>query len=126
MRAMGALTSTAAENQALWNLRSRRLCSVRKKAAVELPRLQTYEKLLAEKREEVGGLCQRLSVGLDKLISTGQDVAVMQEELVALQPVLEKTQKEVADMMVVIKADTEAANETKAVVAADEEAAPEA
>ena len=46
MRAMGALTSTAAENQALWNLRSRRLCSVRKEAAVELSRLQTYEKLL--------------------------------------------------------------------------------
>jgi dynein heavy chain len=62
-------------------------------------------------------------VGLDKLITTGQDVAVMQEELVALQPVLEQTQKEVSEMMVVIKADTEAANETKAVVAKDEEAA---
>ena len=85
--------------------------------------LSTYEKLLAEKREEVGGLCQRLSVGLDKLITTGQEVAVMQEELVALQPVLEKTQKEVADMMVVIKSDTEEANEVKAVVAADEAAA---
>ena len=60
MRAMGALTSTAAENQALWNLRSRRLCSVRKKAAVELPRLQTYEKLLvyfASSRQWQGGLC---------------------------------------------------------------------
>lgn len=85
--------------------------------------LSTYEKLLAEKREEVGGLCQRLSVGLDKLITTGEEVAVMQEELVALQPVLEKTQKEVAEMMVVIKSDTEEANEVKAVVAADEASA---
>ena len=85
--------------------------------------LSTYEKMLATKREEVGGLCQRLSIGLDKIISTEEMVGVMQEELVALQPVLEKTQKEVADMMVVIKEDTEAANEVKAVVAADEAAA---
>lgn len=85
--------------------------------------LSTYEKLLSDKRMEVGGLCKRLSVGLDKLISTGQDVGVMKEELIALAPVLEKTQKEVAEMMVVIKSDTEAANETKEVVAADEAAA---
>ena len=43
---MAGWLATAAELQALWNLRSRRLCSVRKEAAVELSRLQTYEKLL--------------------------------------------------------------------------------
>ena len=85
--------------------------------------LRTYETLLAEKRVEVVGLKNRLSVGLDKMITTGQEVAVMQENLVALQPVLEKTQKEVSDMMIVIKEDTEAANKTKEIVAADEAAA---
>ena len=85
--------------------------------------LSTYEKLLAEKREVVGGLCQRLTVGLGKLIKTGEEVAVMQEELVALQPVLDKTQKEVSEMMVVIQEDTVVANETKSIVAADEAAA---
>ena len=29
----------------------------------------------------MGGLCQRLSVGLDKLITTGEEVAVMQKSL---------------------------------------------
>ena len=85
--------------------------------------LKTFERLLGEKREEVGGLCKRLEVGLDKLISTGEEVAVMQEELVALQPVLKVTQKEVADMMIVIAEDTKSAQETEEVVSKEETAA---
>ena len=40
----------------------------------------------------------------------------MEEELVALQPVLEQTSKEVAELMVVIQRDKKIAEETKEVV----------
>jgi len=72
-----------------------------------------FIKLLTEKREDLEGLKNRLSVGLDKLLSTISEVAVMQEELVFLQPILVKTTKEADDMMAAISIDQADAAITK-------------
>lgn len=61
--------------------------------------LMSFNKLLQEKRSDLEGLRGRLSVGLEKLLNTANEVAVMKEELVNLQPILVKTTKEV-DIMV--------------------------
>nr|AML30859.1 axonemal inner arm dynein heavy chain 3 [Marsilea vestita] len=82
--------------------------------------LQTYIKLLDEKREELGQLRGRLSAGLNKLETTAKDVEVMQKELVLLQPVLEKTVKEANDMMLTISEDKKNADITKQEVAKQE------
>ena len=87
--------------------------------------LQTFIRLLGEKREEIETTRSRLQIGLDKLNSTAEQVAVMEKELVELQPVLEKTSKEVEEMIVVIKADTEEADKTKVQVQAQEKEANE-
>jgi dynein heavy chain len=67
--------------------------------------LKTYGKTLVEKRARVEHQRDRLSNGVDKLTSTGSQVADMQKQLTALQPVLAKTQIEVEEMMVQITAD---------------------
>ena len=64
--------------------------------------LKTYGKNLIAKRKEVTQQRDRLSNGVDKLTTTGAQVADMQQQLRALQPVLEKTQVEVDAMMVQI------------------------
>jgi dynein heavy chain len=85
--------------------------------------IATYKDLLARKREEVGTMKNRLKVGLDKLISTADQVAGLQETLVEMQPKLAQTQIEVDAMIVQIGIDKEGANETKEIVAKEEEAA---
>ena len=67
--------------------------------------LKTYGKTLVEKRAQVQHQRDRLSNGVDKLTSTGSQVADMQKQLTALQPVLAKTQIEVDAMMVQITKD---------------------
>ena len=78
--------------------------------------LSTLTKLLGEKRTEIVTMKSRLVVGLDKLVSTAQQVEVMQAELVDLQPVLERTAKDVEAMMISIAADKEEAAETERTV----------
>lgn len=73
--------------------------------------LGTLIRLLAAKRTEIVEGRRRLEVGLQKLISTAQQVEVMQAELRDLQPILEKTSREVEDMMVVITNDKKEAGE---------------
>ena len=85
--------------------------------------LNTYKSLTAEKRLEVGTLKSRLETGLDKLLSTAEQVAVMQVELEDLQPVLIKTSGEVEEMMKQIAKDKESAAETKAEVEVEEKTA---
>ena len=87
--------------------------------------LQTFIRLLREKRAELETMRSRLQIGLDKLNSTASQVGVMEKELVDLQPVLQKTTVEVEEMIVVITADTEKANVTKAKVAQQEAEANE-
>lgn len=61
--------------------------------------LSTFTKLLDEKRMEISTTKSRLEIGLDKLLSTAQEVEVMQSELENLQPVLVKTAKEVKSLL---------------------------
>ena len=82
--------------------------------------LGTFLKVLGEKKNELGTVKTRLSVGLDKLNNTTTEVEKMKEDLRNLQPVLVKTQKEVDDMMVVITKDKKEADETKKIVTEQE------
>jgi hypothetical protein len=87
--------------------------------------LNTFIRLLAEKRAAIETTRMRLAVGLDKLLTTAEQVAEMQKELVELQPVLERTALEVEEMMAQIAVDKEAAAATKATVQVQEAAANE-
>jgi dynein heavy chain len=75
-----------------------------------------FIKLLIEKRNDFEGLKGRLSVGLDKLLTTADEVSVMQDELVVLQPILIKTAKEADEMMEAIAIDQASAAKTKEAV----------
>eukprot|EP00960_Hanusia_phi_P059292 764127-Hanusia_phi.AAC.2 len=85
--------------------------------------LTTFKKVLKEKQEEIGTAKRRLSVGLDKLISTEKDVETMKQDLIELRPILEKTTLETEELMVTIEKDKISAAETKAVVEVEEAAA---
>eukprot|EP00615_Pteridomonas_danica_P016588 CAMPEP_0114385844 /NCGR_PEP_ID=MMETSP0102-20121206/6268_1 /TAXON_ID=38822 ORGANISM="Pteridomonas danica, Strain PT" /NCGR_SAMPLE_ID=MMETSP0102 /ASSEMBLY_ACC=CAM_ASM_000212 /LENGTH=3026 /DNA_ID=CAMNT_0001542557 /DNA_START=949 /DNA_END=10026 /DNA_ORIENTATION=- len=87
--------------------------------------LSTYRKVLGSKRIEVGTLKDRLQNGLDKLISTGQVVSVLQADITALKPVLVKTVAEVEVMIVNIDKDKADAAITQAQVEKEETAAKE-
>lgn len=85
--------------------------------------LSTFKSVLVAKREEVNTMRSRLQNGVDKLSETKAIVAIMQMELVELQPVLAKTQVEVEQMMVQIASDSAEADMTKATVEKEEAAA---
>jgi len=82
--------------------------------------LNTYKSVLNDKRKEVGTLKSRLQNGLDKLISTAENVEVLQQQLREMEPVLVKTQGEVDEMIVHIGVEKEAAAETQAIVEKEE------
>lgn len=54
-----------------------------------------------------------VQVGLDKIISTQEQVGGLQEQLTAMEPVLIKTQAEVEVMIVTIMQDKEEAGKTQ-------------
>uniref|UniRef100_K3W9Z0 AAA+ ATPase domain-containing protein n=1 Tax=Globisporangium ultimum (strain ATCC 200006 / CBS 805.95 / DAOM BR144) TaxID=431595 RepID=K3W9Z0_GLOUD len=85
--------------------------------------LYTFKTVLLLKREEVQSKRSRLQNGVDKIIATKDQVAGMQEQLVALKPQLEKTQIDVDEMMKQIVLDKKDADETKAVVEKEEQIA---
>ncbi|CAD7963334.1 unnamed protein product [Amoebophrya sp. A120] len=87
--------------------------------------LSSFKKILEMKRNEVGGYKHRYQVGLDKISSAELQVNGLQEDLKAMQPVLEKTSKEVEEMMVVIARDKEAATVVQETCAVEEKAALE-
>ncbi|GLE01654.1 hypothetical protein PINS_up010488 [Pythium insidiosum] len=85
--------------------------------------LYTFKSVLLLKRDEVQGKRSRLQNGVDKIIATKEQVAGMQEQLVALKPQLERTQIDVENMMKQITLDKRDADETKAVVEKEEQVA---
>jgi dynein heavy chain len=85
--------------------------------------LSTYNKVLIEKRKEVGTLRDRLKIGVDKLISTEKAVNELQASLVEMEPKLIKTQAEVEEFIIVLTRDKAVAAETKSVVAVEEASA---
>ncbi|XP_051969464.1 dynein axonemal heavy chain 3 [Xyrauchen texanus] len=86
----------------------------------------TFKALLNSKRNEVNDLRNRYIVGLQKLDFAASQVAVMQQELTALQPELIETAKETDKMMVKIEKETLDVDAKKELVSADEKVANEA
>jgi dynein heavy chain, axonemal len=85
--------------------------------------LSTYNKVLNDKRKEIGTLRDRLTIGVDKLVSTEKQVNELQASLKEMEPKLIKTQAEVEAMIVQISKDKIAAAETKAIVEVEEASA---
>ncbi|XP_072535232.1 dynein axonemal heavy chain 3 [Salminus brasiliensis] len=86
----------------------------------------TFKSLLTSKRTEINTFRNRYLVGLEKLDFAASQVAVMQQELTALQPELIRTSAETDDMMVKIEKETVEVDAKKELVAADEKVANEA
>lgn len=85
--------------------------------------LSTYNRVLTEKRKEIGTLRDRLSIGVDKLVTTEKQVNELQATLTEMEPVLIQTQADVEVMIVQISKDKISAAETKAVVEVEEASA---
>jgi len=85
--------------------------------------LKIYSILYKMKQSEICDVRDKLSNGVAKLESAGQDVAALQTKLRDMQPVLQKTQTEVEQMMITIATDKEQAAKEEAVVSAQEQEA---
>ncbi|XP_065895241.1 dynein axonemal heavy chain 1-like isoform X2 [Dysidea avara] len=85
--------------------------------------LGTFSRLLKLKKSEISNARQRTKTGLDKLLSTGEEVEKLQKELEEMRPLLEQAQVDTEQTMEQIQKDTVVANETKEVVQKEEEAA---
>jgi dynein heavy chain len=85
--------------------------------------LGTFSKLLRLKINEVSTQRNRTKTGLDKLLSTSEEVAKLQLELEEMQPLLEQAQIETDQTMEQIQKDTVVAEETKTVVQKEEKEA---
>jgi dynein heavy chain len=78
-----------------------------------------FKGALAQKRDEVMARKNRYKKGLEQLGFAEHNVASMQEELVALQPVLVVSQKETDELMVVIQGKLPAVEKKRTEVQAD-------
>nr|WAW84827.1 axonemal dynein heavy chain 1 [Halisarca dujardinii] len=85
--------------------------------------LSLFSKLLKLKKAEVSSARSRNKTGLDKLLATGEQVAVLQAELEIMHPELEKAQVETEETMEQIQKDTIVANDTKEIVSKEEKEA---
>ncbi|XP_042559183.1 dynein axonemal heavy chain 3 isoform X2 [Clupea harengus] len=86
----------------------------------------TFKTLLSSRRNQVDTFRNRYLIGLEKLDFAASQVAVMQEELTALQPQLIKTSAETDTMMIKIEKETVEVDAKKELVAADEKVANDA
>lgn len=75
--------------------------------------INTFKSLLDEKRKEVLNLKNRYSNGYDCLISTEQNVNVMEQELKDLQPILIQKGQETEEKLVVVTRETAEADKVK-------------
>ncbi|XP_076467072.1 dynein axonemal heavy chain 1-like isoform X2 [Babylonia areolata] len=82
--------------------------------------LGIFSNLIGMKKTELSTARKRLKIGLDKLLSTADEVAKLQEELATMRPLLEEAVKESIATMEKISKDTAIAEETKAVVQKEE------
>uniref|UniRef100_A0A8B9L8A4 Dynein, axonemal, heavy chain 1 n=1 Tax=Astyanax mexicanus TaxID=7994 RepID=A0A8B9L8A4_ASTMX len=80
--------------------------------------LSIFSNLIGRKKQELHGARQRMKTGLDKLLSTAEDVSKMQEELETTRPLLEQAAKDTVVTMEKIK-------ETRAAVQEEEAKATE-
>eukprot|EP00118_Oscarella_pearsei_P012540 m.93002 g.93002 ORF g.93002 m.93002 type:complete len:4173 (+) comp36767_c0_seq9:102-12620(+) len=82
--------------------------------------LGTFQKLIKLKKTEIGQLRSRTKGGLDKLLSTAEEVSKLQEDLESMRPMLEQAQVETVQTMEKIQKDSVIANETKTKVQKEE------
>ncbi|KAF4316938.1 hypothetical protein BBO99_00008166 [Phytophthora kernoviae] len=82
--------------------------------------LNTFKKLLNNKRVEVMTMKQRYDNGLTKLMETAEQVEKMQVELEALQPLLKVATIETDALLETISREQKEANATKDIVGAEE------
>ncbi|KAG6609730.1 Axonemal dynein heavy chain [Phytophthora cinnamomi] len=82
--------------------------------------LNTFKKLLNNKRVEVMTMKQRYDNGLTKLMETAEQVEKMQVELEALQPLLKVATIETDALLETISREQKEANVTKDIVGAEE------
>ncbi|KAM7402690.1 hypothetical protein PAMP_017906 [Pampus punctatissimus] len=87
--------------------------------------LKIFSDLTGRKKQELCSARQRMKTGLDKLLSTAEDVSKMQEELETMRPLLEEAAKDTEVTMETIKKDTVVAEETRKSVQAEEAKASE-
>ncbi|XP_028430624.1 dynein heavy chain 1, axonemal isoform X1 [Perca flavescens] len=87
--------------------------------------LKIFSNLTGRKKQELCGARQRMKTGLDKLLSTAEDVSKMLEELETMRPLLEEAAKDTEVTMETIKKDTVVAEETRKSVQAEEAKASE-
>ena len=84
--------------------------------------ISAFKTLLATKRDETTKLKSRYEVGLEKLASSAEQVAGMQEELTALKPKLIITVGEVEELLAKIEREKEEVVEPKKLICQKEEA----
>ncbi|KAM9856968.1 dynein axonemal heavy chain 1 [Aulostomus maculatus] len=87
--------------------------------------LKIFSELIGRKRQELRSARQRMKTGLDKLLSTAEDVSKLQEELEEMRPALEEAAKDTEITMKTIKKDTVVAEETRKSVQKEEAKASE-
>ncbi|KAJ3055739.1 Dynein heavy chain 5, axonemal [Rhizophlyctis rosea] len=75
--------------------------------------LASYKGLYTSKRGEVGGLADRMNMGLAKLVEASKSVAVLQEELVVKEKELAVASKEADIVLAEVTASTQAAEKVK-------------
>ncbi|XP_070559259.1 dynein axonemal heavy chain 3-like isoform X5 [Ptychodera flava] len=88
--------------------------------------IKTFKNLMNMKRLEILTQKNRYSVGLEKLDFAASQIAVMQEELTALQPQLIETNKETEKLIKIIAEETTEVEAVKKVVEAEEKIANDA
>ena len=85
--------------------------------------LTLYNDLLSKKRKEVSMEQQRYETGVAQLISAEESVAIMQEKLELLKPVLKQSSEDTSKMMEMVKTETEFAEKIREGVIKEEAAA---
>ena len=68
--------------------------------------LGTFHKLIGVKKSELQNARNRTKTGLDKLLTTADEVVKLQEELESMQPLLTQAKQETVETMEQIKVDT--------------------
>ncbi|XP_029991393.1 dynein heavy chain 1, axonemal [Sphaeramia orbicularis] len=87
--------------------------------------LKIFSDLIGRKKKELCTARQRMKTGLDKLLSTAEDVSKMQEELETMRPLLEEAARDTELTMETIQKDTVIAEKTRKSVQAEEAKASE-
>eukprot|EP00026_Physarum_polycephalum_P000043 Phypoly_transcript_00043.p1 GENE.Phypoly_transcript_00043~~Phypoly_transcript_00043.p1 ORF type:complete len:2765 (+),score=358.08 Phypoly_transcript_00043:606-8297(+) len=85
--------------------------------------LSLFGKIIQEKRAALEAQRGRFQVGVDQLLKTAQEVAVLQEELENTQPLLQQASQETEDTLRQIERDKKSADETREMVKIEEEKA---